>query len=184
MSSLTYHGSERDADATVADIEAMGRRSFKVQADVSSEKPTSSPCSTRPRTGSAPSTSSFPMPACRRTQHLTEMTLDDWNTVISINLTGAFLVGREAVRRFRKKGMREGRFEGARQAGLRQFSPPDHPLGVSRELRGLQGRHRDADEVDRPGGWLGEDPGQRRRAGRHRHRHQRRGTAIQPRRAC
>ncbi|WP_233222443.1 SDR family oxidoreductase [Allosphingosinicella deserti] len=30
-----------------------------------------------------------------------DMTLDDWNTVIGINLTGQFLCAREAVRRFR-----------------------------------------------------------------------------------
>jgi len=36
------------------------------------------------------------------------MSLDDWNMVIGVNLTGAFLVGREAVRRFRQKGPREG----------------------------------------------------------------------------
>ena len=35
------------------------------------------------------------------------MTLDEWNAVISVNLTGAFMVGREAIRRFRKKGLRE-----------------------------------------------------------------------------
>ena len=35
-----------------------------------------------------------------------DMTLDDWNAVISTNLTGAFLVGREAILRFRRKGMR------------------------------------------------------------------------------
>ena len=34
------------------------------------------------------------------------MTLDDWNAVIGLNLTGAFLVSREAVRRFRAKGPR------------------------------------------------------------------------------
>src|SRR5262245_48332040 len=35
-----------------------------------------------------------------------EMTLDQWNTVIGVNLTGQFLCAREAVREFRRRGMR------------------------------------------------------------------------------
>lgn len=35
----------------------------------------------------------------------TEMTLDQWNTVISINLTGQFLCAREAIKIFLKRGV-------------------------------------------------------------------------------
>lgn len=35
-----------------------------------------------------------------------EMTLDQWNTVIGVNLTGQFLCAREAIRAFSKQGMR------------------------------------------------------------------------------
>lgn len=35
-----------------------------------------------------------------------EMTLDEWNTVISINLTGQFLCAREAIREFLRRGPR------------------------------------------------------------------------------
>lgn len=38
-----------------------------------------------------------------------EMTLDQWNTVISINLTGQFLCAREAVREFLRRGVDEKR---------------------------------------------------------------------------
>src|SRR5207253_3303891 len=34
-----------------------------------------------------------------------EMTLDQWNTVISVNLTGQFLCAREAVREFLRRGV-------------------------------------------------------------------------------
>jgi glucose 1-dehydrogenase len=34
-----------------------------------------------------------------------EMTLDQWNTVIAVNLTGQFLCAREAVREFRRRGV-------------------------------------------------------------------------------
>ena len=35
-----------------------------------------------------------------------EMTLDQWNTVIGVNLTGQFLCAREAVREFKRRGVR------------------------------------------------------------------------------
>jgi glucose 1-dehydrogenase len=34
-----------------------------------------------------------------------KMTLDDWNTVIGVNLTGQFLCAREAIRAFRRRGV-------------------------------------------------------------------------------
>jgi glucose 1-dehydrogenase len=34
------------------------------------------------------------------------MTLNDWNTVIGINLTGQFLCAREAVKKFKRRGVR------------------------------------------------------------------------------
>jgi glucose 1-dehydrogenase len=37
-----------------------------------------------------------------------EMTLDQWNKVIGVNLTGQFLCSREAVRIFRRQGVRKG----------------------------------------------------------------------------
>jgi glucose 1-dehydrogenase len=38
---------------------------------------------------------------------LEEMTLKDWNTVIGTNLTGQFLCAREAVREFKRRGVRK-----------------------------------------------------------------------------
>ncbi|HVU35725.1 MAG TPA: SDR family oxidoreductase [Opitutaceae bacterium] len=38
---------------------------------------------------------------------LHEMTLDQWNAVIGVNLTGQFLCAREAVREFRRRGVRK-----------------------------------------------------------------------------
>jgi len=35
-----------------------------------------------------------------------ELTLDQWNTVINVNLTGQFLCAREAVREFKRRGVR------------------------------------------------------------------------------
>jgi glucose 1-dehydrogenase len=36
-----------------------------------------------------------------------EMTLDQWNTVIGVNLTGQFLCAREAIREFKRRGIRK-----------------------------------------------------------------------------
>ncbi|MBX3411854.1 MAG: SDR family oxidoreductase [Pirellulales bacterium] len=41
----------------------------------------------------------------QRDASLTEMTLQQWNTVIGVNLTGQFLCAREAVREFRRRGV-------------------------------------------------------------------------------
>jgi glucose 1-dehydrogenase len=40
----------------------------------------------------------------QRDAPLTEMTLEQWNTVIGVNLTGQFLCAREAVREFLRRG--------------------------------------------------------------------------------
>ena len=42
-----------------------------------------------------------------------DMTLDQWNTVIGINLTGQFLCAREAAKEFIKRGVVEGRSKAA-----------------------------------------------------------------------
>jgi glucose 1-dehydrogenase len=43
-----------------------------------------------------------------------DMTLDQWSTVIGVNLTGQFLCSREAIREFKRRGIRE---EVSRSAG-------------------------------------------------------------------
>ncbi len=43
----------------------------------------------------------------QRDAPLDEMTLDQWNTVIGVNLTGLFLNAREAVREFKRRGVRK-----------------------------------------------------------------------------
>jgi glucose 1-dehydrogenase len=102
---VNYHGAERDAQATVDDIVAMGRRSFKVQADVGSESDVIAMFDeAESRLG--PIDIVVSNAGLQRDAKLADMTLDDWNMVINTNLTGGFLVGREAVRRFRKKGPR------------------------------------------------------------------------------
>ena len=43
----------------------------------------------------------------QRDAHLVDMTLQQWEQVIGVNLTGAFLIAREAAREFTRRGMRD-----------------------------------------------------------------------------
>lgn len=45
----------------------------------------------------------------QRDAAFTELTLDDWRKVIDVNLTGQFICAQEAVRRFRRQGLDQGR---------------------------------------------------------------------------
>lgn len=45
----------------------------------------------------------------QRDAPFTEMTLDQWNTVLGVNLTGQFLCAREAIREFLRRGVVPGR---------------------------------------------------------------------------
>jgi glucose 1-dehydrogenase len=49
----------------------------------------------------------------QRDSRFVDMTLEQWNTVIGINLTGQFLCAREAAREFIKRGVVEGRSRAA-----------------------------------------------------------------------
>jgi glucose 1-dehydrogenase len=44
-----------------------------------------------------------------------ELTLAQWNKVIGVNLTGQFLCSREAVREFRRRGVRQARLSASAQ---------------------------------------------------------------------
>jgi glucose 1-dehydrogenase len=49
----------------------------------------------------------------QRDSKFVDMTIDQWNTVIGINLTGQFLCSREAAREFIRRGVVEGRSKAA-----------------------------------------------------------------------
>src|SRR6201996_6976800 len=49
----------------------------------------------------------------QRDSKFVDMTMEQWNTVIGINLTGQFLCSREAAREFIKRGVVEGRSKAA-----------------------------------------------------------------------
>ncbi len=56
-----------------------------------------------------------------------EMTLQQWNTVIGVNLTGQFLCAREAVERVQAPRRGRGCLLRGRQDHLHELGPRDHP---------------------------------------------------------
>lgn len=85
-------------------IEAMGRRAIAIKADVSKEDDVAAMF--------AQAKSHFgtvhlvvPNAGLQRDAPFDAMTLEQWNTVIGVNLTGQFLCAREAAREFKRRGV-------------------------------------------------------------------------------
>lgn len=92
------------AEAILADITAAGGKGMTCQADVSKEDEV---VRMFKDVVSAYGTVDILVnnAGLQRDSAFTEMTLDQWNTVIGVNLTGQFLCAREAVREFLRRGM-------------------------------------------------------------------------------
>jgi glucose 1-dehydrogenase len=85
-------------------IEALGRKAITVKADVSSEEDV--------RSMFARAVEHFGTlhivvnnAGMQRDAPFHDMSLDQWNKVIGVNLTGQFLCGREAIREFKRRGV-------------------------------------------------------------------------------
>jgi glucose 1-dehydrogenase len=104
---VNYAHDHEGAAAAVADIEAYGRRAFAVQADVSREEEVEAMFARAVETFGT-----LHVVVCnaglQKDAPFHEMTLDQWNTVIGINLTGQFLCARAAVREFMRRGVDQG----------------------------------------------------------------------------
>lgn len=99
---VNYHSDEDSADALAERICAAGGRAIAVQADVSREDEVA-----RLFDEAASAFGRIDVVVCnsgvQKDAAFAEMSLEDWNTVIDVNLTGQFLCAREAVRRFREQ---------------------------------------------------------------------------------
>jgi glucose 1-dehydrogenase len=101
---VNYVSHPEEADRVVKCLEESGRRALAVRADVSREDEV--------QTMFAQMLKEFGTidilvnnAGLQRDAQFHEMTLEQWNTVISINLTGQFLCAREAVREFLRRGV-------------------------------------------------------------------------------
>jgi glucose 1-dehydrogenase len=102
---VNYVTNEPAAREVVRQIEAEGVRGLALEADVSKEAEVEAMFQAAIE---AFGTLDILVPnaGLQRDAALTEMTLAQWETVIGVNLTGQFLCIREAVKEFRRRGVR------------------------------------------------------------------------------
>jgi glucose 1-dehydrogenase len=102
---VNYNSSADKANEVVAEIEQAGGEAFASEADTSDEAAVLKMFDeTVERFGGIDIV--FANAGMQKDAAYADMTLEDWKRVIDVNLTGQFLVSREAVRRFRKQGDR------------------------------------------------------------------------------
>src|SRR3954465_10065981 len=101
---VNYVADPAAAEEVAHQIEACGRRAITIKADVSDEHDV--------RTMFASAINYFGTihiavnnAGLQRDAPLLDMTIEQWNKVIGVNLTGQFLCAREAVREFKKRGV-------------------------------------------------------------------------------
>ncbi|NBB90818.1 MAG: glucose 1-dehydrogenase [Spirochaetes bacterium] len=101
---VNYRGGADKAAEVVKEIEGLGRRGRAVQADVSKEEDV--------KAMFADVVDAFGTvdilvnnAGLQQDAPLEEMTLEQWNKVIGVNLTGQFLCTREAVAEFKRRGI-------------------------------------------------------------------------------
>ncbi len=104
---VNYVGSDESACTIVDEIVAAGGSALSVHADVSQENDVQQMF--RQTLEEFKSVDILVANAgIQQDARLTEMTIEQWNRVISVNLTGQFLCVREAVKQFLQQGIREG----------------------------------------------------------------------------
>jgi glucose 1-dehydrogenase len=100
---INYVADPDAAEAVAQEIVALGRRATIVKADVSAEDQVESMFAEAVKAfGTLHIVVSNA--GLQRDAPFEAMTLDQWNTVIAVNLTGQFLVARAAVREFLRRG--------------------------------------------------------------------------------
>jgi glucose 1-dehydrogenase len=103
---VNYVTHPETADEVVAQIQAAGVRAYAHQADVSREDQVVGMFQKMVQEfGTIDILVSNA--GLQRDAPLEQMTMDQWNTVIGVNLTGQFLCCREAVKEFRRRGIRK-----------------------------------------------------------------------------
>lgn len=101
---VNYVADDAAAEVVVQDIQRSGSKALAYNADVSSEEQVGRMFE---RMLSEFGTIDILVAnaGLQRDAHFAEMTLAQWNTVLSVNLTGQFLCARAAVREFRRRGV-------------------------------------------------------------------------------
>jgi glucose 1-dehydrogenase len=101
---VNYVAGDEAAQAVVAEIQAAGAKALAIKADVSSEDQVGAMF--KEMIAEFGTIDILVNNAgLQRDSSFAKMTLEQWNTVIGINLTGQFLCAREAVREFLRRGV-------------------------------------------------------------------------------
>jgi glucose 1-dehydrogenase len=95
---INYVGPPDQADSAVGEIEAEGRRAIAIEADVSQEDQVMAMFASASEQLGGPIDLLVNNAGIEKPFHLVDMPLDEWNKVLAVNLTGAFLCSREAAR--------------------------------------------------------------------------------------
>jgi glucose 1-dehydrogenase len=101
---VNYVGSEASAEEVVTAIRANGAKAYAQRADVSREAEVQA-MFRRMMDEFGTIDILINNAGLQRDARFHQMTLDQWNTVIGVNLTGQFLCAREAIREFRRRGV-------------------------------------------------------------------------------
>ncbi len=101
---VNYVRGEDQAREVVAEIEKSGSRAFAHQADISQEDQVSAMFE-KMKAELGTIDILINNAGLQQDAPIDEMTLNQWNLVINVNLTGQFLCAREAVREFKRRGV-------------------------------------------------------------------------------
>ncbi len=102
---VNYHSHPEEADGVVQNIRAAGGEALSLQADVSREDEVEAMFAEAIRQLGTIDIL-INNSGLQRDAAFQDMTLDEWNTVIGVNLTGQFLCARAAAREFLRRGVR------------------------------------------------------------------------------
>jgi glucose 1-dehydrogenase len=109
---VNYVSGEERAEEVAGKIRSSGVAAFAHQADVSREDQVQAMFG-RMRERFCTIDILVNNAGLQRDAAIHEMTLEQWNTVIGVNLTGQFLCAREAIAEFRRRGVVPGRSRAA-----------------------------------------------------------------------
>jgi glucose 1-dehydrogenase len=101
---VNYRGGADQAREVVAEIEKSGSHAYAHQADVSKEDQIATMFE-KMKAEMGTIDILINNAGLQQDAPFDEMTIDQWNTVINVNLTGQFLCAREAVREFKRRGI-------------------------------------------------------------------------------
>jgi glucose 1-dehydrogenase len=101
---VNYSTDEEGARQTARAVEGHGRKSVIFKADVSKENQVQAMFDCMDRTFGRIDIC-VPNAAIQLNARVDEMTLDQWQGVMDVNLTGMFLCAREAIRAFKRQGI-------------------------------------------------------------------------------